>query len=259
MPELNDSAFVGVPQDAATGRAAWERTRPEWEALDPRPASLPRYTAEKAASGVLNQWPAVQAESPLFLAYFDSAERDALQAAVDRLPRLAHAVHYAHGQFLLNDPQRRSAEGLQEGSRLRELGLAWADRLEANQLLAQGAARSIRAGGGHMDLARDLQALAEHLAPHLALIEALTRLHASTQPAEPLPTLTDNDLKRMASLGTQLIALLSGDDLQRAWYPELVGATTLLEQAWTRLHNAWSYHRRKLHAAEPPTIYALGR
>jgi len=259
MAELNDSAFVGVPQDDATGRAAWERTLPEWEALDPRPTTLPRFVADRAASGVLNQWPAVEAESPHFVPYFGGAEREAVQGALDRLPRLAHAVHYAHGQLVLHDPQRRSADALAEGSQHRALALVWVDRLEANQLLPAGAGRSIRAGSGHMDLARDLQALAELLAPRLTLIEALSQLHASTQPTEPLPTLTDADLKRMATLGTLLVALLSGDDRQRPWHAELVGATTLLDQAWTALHNAWSYHRRKLRAPEPPSIHALGR
>jgi hypothetical protein len=258
MPEIQDADFGGVLSGGVTSRDAWARTAPEVEALGlGSSATLPGLSLEPAARGVLGVWGEVAGEAPGFVAYFAGEERAALESALTRLPRLAHAVLYVHGEHSLHTSARRSRELAQRGEALRQAGLYWAERAALMGWVDASRVAAIRAGSGFLDLARDLVALAETLRPVWEHVERLQAIPANVAPAEV--ALRAADLDAMDEVGTQLHALLSGEDTTRPWRAELVGAARLLEEAWRVVHRAWTYHRMKVGGAEVPSLHALSR
>jgi hypothetical protein len=215
---------------------------------------LPTVDATQVVRGILTISLDLIAQCGVIISYFKEELSTEIKAAIIRLPRLCHAVHYVLSQFDINDPRKQVSGLLGPANDLRGRGFHWLDVLVSLGLVDSNRAANIRAGQGHLDTARDLQAITDEIRPHWAIIGPLQ----AVQPDQDL-RIDEDDLNRMALVGTQLIAALDASDDVKLWYGELVGAMAYLKQTYELAERAWLFHNRTLGRSDPPSFFSLGR
>jgi len=216
-----------APQDDLTGQTAWEAV--EGDALAAAaalPDQLPRLDLRYAAQTSLSVGARLAGDEEEIVLRFAKAEGQAIGHAIDRLPRLAHAMFYVASRYATATGDTSRQELLAEAQELRSTGLQWMEVVEAAGAIPAGTTGNLRSGQGHLDTAGDLQSVAAHLVPLWPLLEPLQAM----QP-DPGLRLTRARIDRMAVVGTQLLSILN-PNRETPWRRALIGTAALLAESY---------------------------
>lgn len=241
MSEHQD--FHHAPEDEATGARAWALSRDEArEAAQAATTSqLPRLPLRQTAAGALAAAAAMRPHSDAVLARLDaeSGERGEVAAALDALPRLAHALRHGADVLRAAVSEADLKALVSEGEALRSKGFAAMDLLVSLGTVSRVAAAQLRQGRGRVDLAEDLQALGGVLEPHWTTLETLQAFRPADQ------RWTREELARMKHVGDALIEALSPTPAQSQERDDVIGLVRVLRAAYTTTRAAALYHAER--------------
>lgn len=214
-------------------QAAYERIEPELDAIEP--ADVGRVTADvpTAVSLAIGSIPLLEGLAPEMKKQLTAPPIE----HIARLRVLSLGLLYTHLRYVPRRSESVQAD-LEEARVLREQMLSAADAHVSFGHMSPDAVASVRDGGGYLDRANDLIALA-------ALFRAVgPRIRGATPVTEAM-------LARATELGTQLIGELGGQELgigadgagPRDWRDRRNRAFTLFMQNWEGIRRAVEYVR----------------
>ena len=213
-------------QDLEDAALAYERVRPEIEALNPAelaPLNVDVLGATSIVLGVADRILSYR-ETMAKLPEFEIRH-------VDNLVDYAKAAWFAYVTNLPVPEPTDTAELMNEVAELRSKLLLWAAPLAGTGLFEPAAVAKIKDGSGHRDAASDVVALVGLYRANWVRVKSMCGV-------------TEHDLTRAAQVGPAMFALISRREHQTV--ASLSDGTLRMRRAWTLLDRAYSHCRRAL-------------